>query len=62
VITKTLHFQLRNETPGALRYEEIDGQNRPVEHIEATIGTLYVRKSAMEGTKPQFFTVTIVEG
>jgi hypothetical protein len=43
-----LKFKLRNETKGALRYEEIDDTGSLVS-VEngAKIGTLYIRKSAM---------------
>jgi hypothetical protein len=42
-----LTFMLEKETPGAVQYKEVDteGKRKPI--FEATIGTLYVRKSAM---------------
>lgn len=56
-MTKTLKFQIEKETKGAVRYaEESVGQ-----FDEATVGTLYVRKSAFKelGRIPQVLTVTI---
>lgn len=54
-------FQFRNETKGALRYEEIDDKGFPLKiEAGAKIGTLYVRKSAMPpGSVPARLTMEI---
>ncbi len=53
-------FALEKETKGAIRYQETDGSGLPVK-IEsgAKVGTLYVRKSALNGEMPQKLKVTI---
>lgn len=44
-----LQFLFRNETKGALRYQEVDESGRPKEGDKdgALVGTLYLRKAAM---------------
>lgn len=56
----TVTFALEKETKGALRYQETDGSGQTLK-IEggAKIGTLYVRKSALNGEMPQKLKVTI---
>lgn len=53
-----LTFNLAKETKGALRYEE---EGFDADNMEATVvGTLYVRKSQIEGSEyPQTLTVSI---
>ena len=52
-------FKLERETPGALRYEEVDDSNRKVEDGKV-IGTLYLRKSSFKGMyPPKIIVVTI---
>jgi hypothetical protein len=46
VITAT--FLLERETKGALRYQEVDDKDQPLETVWAKIGTLYIRKTAFE--------------
>jgi hypothetical protein len=49
----TAEFALERETKGALRYQEVDDQGKPVETVWAKIGTLYVRKTAFQrGVEP----------
>lgn len=59
--SKTLTFKLRNETKGALRYEEMDERGLPRIKDEngQVIGSLYLRKSAMNGNVPQRLQVKI---
>jgi hypothetical protein len=47
-------------TPGALRYQETDGhgENLSIKN-GAKIGTLYIRKSALDGEQPETIRVTI---
>jgi len=53
-------FALEKETKGAIRYQEVDAQNVPVKaEGGAKIGTLYVRKSALNGEIPQKLKVTL---
>lgn len=53
-------FMLEKETKGALRYQETDATGLPLK-IEggAKIGTLYVRKSALNGEMPAKLKVTV---
>ena len=53
-------FKLEKETKGAVRYQEVDEKGEP-EHMSAKIGSLYIRKTALErGTSfPQILHVTI---
>lgn len=57
----TVRMKLEKETKGALRYQEVDDADVPVEQIWAKIGTLYVRKTAFErgAQPPQSLTVTV---
>ena len=57
-----LIFAYEKETPGAVQYKEVDdkGQRRPI--FEATIGTLYVRKSAIKGLIPRTVNVEVELG
>lgn len=61
--TTTVNFSLEKETKGALRYQETDGNGQPVK-IEggAKIGTLYIRKSALNGEMPAKLIVTVASG
>jgi hypothetical protein len=58
-----IQFQLDRETAGALKYSEVlpNGTLAPYPNSPgAKVGTLYVRKSAMNGgTYPQKLSVTI---
>lgn len=57
--TITATFELERETKGAVRYQE-RGFDR--ETGEGAIGTLYVRKTALEGAAPAELTITISAG
>jgi hypothetical protein len=49
----TAKFLLERETKGALRYQEVDDKDQPLETVWAKIGTLYIRKTAFErGAEP----------
>ncbi len=54
-------FTLEKETKGALRYQESDSVTGLPMKIEggAKIGTLYVRKTALNGEMPEKLKVTI---
>lgn len=58
--TTEVTFSFEKETKGAVRYQETDSSGIPVK-IEggAKIGTLYVRKSALNGEMPMKLKVTI---
>jgi hypothetical protein len=47
-------------TPGALRFQETDGhgENLSIKN-GAKIGTLYIRKSALDGKHPEIIRVTV---
>jgi len=56
-VKSELKFRLERETKGAVRYQEINEQGQP--EVNYAIGTLYVRKSALEGRIPQGLTLLI---
>lgn len=56
-----IKFRLRNETKGALRYEEVDSADRVVKFASAKIGTLYVRKSGLDGAPARLVATLTVE-
>jgi hypothetical protein len=58
---KQVAFRLFNETPGALRYREIDSNGDHIKGDEegALVGDLYLRKAAVSGPAPDKVTVTI---
>ena len=46
-----LDFVLERETKGALRYQQVDNNGKPVTtNNGAEVGTLYVRKTAFNGS------------
>lgn len=56
-----VQFRLEKETKGALRYQEVDDKGEVVEQAWAKIGSLYLRKSALErgAAFPQLLCVTV---
>lgn len=59
----TAQFQLEKATPGALRFQEVASDGTKISIADgAKIGTLYVRKSALDGEVPQKATVEITTG
>ena len=54
----TILFKLERETKGALRFCEVDTNDTPI-LMGYKIGTLYIRKGALEGDVPQKLTVTV---
>ena len=54
-------FVIERETKGAVRYMEVDekGEARDNMHPLAVVGTLYVRKAALDGQIPSTLQVTI---
>lgn len=62
-----LRFVIEKETKGAIRYVEVDDADRPKDLADATIGTLYVRKSYLQragvvGNDADYVTVTLDYG
>jgi len=64
--SKTVTFTLERETPGALRYAEVDGKSgKPIDlkgpkgMDAAVVGTLYIRKAALDGKMPKSLSITI---
>lgn len=51
----TAELILRNETPGACRYEETGYKDNPT----YAFGTLYIRKAALPKPFPQAIVVTV---
>lgn len=58
--TMDLNFQIEKVTAGAVRYQETDGNGNPVTIAQgAKVGTLYIRKTALNGDTPNNVKVTI---
>lgn len=56
----TARFRLEKLTKGAVRYQEINDAGEPVQISDgAKIGTLYLRKSALDGDEPQVISAVI---
>lgn len=56
----TVNFTLERETPGAVRYMEVDDNGEQLEIADgAKIGTLYIRKSALGGGIPDSIEIVI---
>lgn len=56
--TMNLRFAFEKETKGAVRFQEVSEDGKPA--FAPSIGTLYIRKSALaDGKIPQTLTVTI---
>jgi hypothetical protein len=54
----SLSFKLRNETKGAVRYEEVDDNgSKKLENY--VVGTMYVRKSAIVAPWPRELEIQI---
>lgn len=59
-VRHVLTFKLRNETPGAVRYSEVDAKGSEAKAGEGmVVGTLYVRKDQLGDTPPQALKVTV---
>jgi hypothetical protein len=55
----SINMLLEKETPGALRYAEVNSEGQKVDaNSGAKIGTLYIRKSALE-VAPKAITVQL---
>jgi len=59
-----INFVLKNETPGAVRYQEVDdkGQPKKSDFDGQIIGPLYLRKAALKTLglgAPQQFSIVI---
>ena len=50
----TLRFKFQKETKGTYRYSEVHG-----DEVAPAIGTLYIRKYAVEGEKPDMIMVEL---
>jgi hypothetical protein len=58
---KQVALKFLNETPGAVRYREVDSKGDHIKGDEegALVGDLYLRKAAIHGGAPDKITVTI---
>lgn len=55
---RKLSFRIEKETKGALQYKEYTAEGQQADAAQMMIGTLYVRKSAVDG-KPGVLHVTV---
>jgi hypothetical protein len=60
-MARVLNFIFERETKGAVRYKEVDGNKQVVAQPDAVLGTFYIRKSALNGTIPKGYKVTLEE-
>ena len=67
-VNAPIRFKFQNETKGAVRYQEVDKDNKEVDADKMHIGTLYFRKSqfakisgdyASNGTPCEFLSVQV---
>lgn len=58
---KVLKFVIERETKGAVRYMEVDNTNKEVDLVNQTVGTIYLRKSALGGVMPTRLQVEITD-
>lgn len=57
---KVVKFHVEKTTPGAVRFKEVDDKGERVTIADgASIGTLYIRKSALGTNVPEDITVTV---
>lgn len=52
-------FKFANETKGALKYAEIDEAGETLDMVQSKIGSVYLRKTALDGARPRFIEVEI---
>jgi|TARA_R100001530_G_scaffold63581_1_gene45713 hypothetical protein len=59
--TKSVLFEFERETKGAIRYREINPDTEEVVTIQngASVGTIYIRKSALNGEVPMFLRMVL---
>lgn len=55
----TCKMVLERETKGAVRYMEVGTSGQQLELADAVIGTLYIRKTVLQGAVPKAITVTV---
>ena len=55
-----LHFKIEKQTPGAVQYKELDANGQKQTVALSTIGTLYLRKSALGASIPEDITVELI--
>ena len=55
----TARFKFANETKGALKYAEIDEAGAVLDMVNSKIGSVYLRKSALNGDRPLFIDVEV---
>jgi len=52
-------FKFANETKGALKYTEIDEAGEVIDMVHSKIGSVYLRKAVLDGTRPRFIEVEV---
>ncbi len=56
---KTILLNIERQTPGAVRYIEVDANGQVVPQAQAVLKNIYIRKTAIDGVVPQFLEVVI---
>ena len=54
-----IYFKIVKQTPGAVQYKELNKDGQQATVAESTIGTLYLRKSALGVNIPEDVTVEL---
>jgi hypothetical protein len=55
----TAKMVFERETKGAVRYQEVDSDGKALDILDSIIGTLYIRKTALNGQAPKTVTVIV---
>ncbi len=55
----TLNFAWEKETPGTMRYKEVDDKGFAISAQNIKVGTLYIKKSALGSDAPMRLEVQI---
>lgn len=55
-----LNFAMEKETPGTIRYQEVDGDGNPSKGAAVKVGTLYIKKATLGSDIPQRLEVQII--
>lgn len=58
---RELNFCFRRATKGAVVYAEVDSTGTDLKGDSGVVGTLYIRKSALNGNTPEVIRVTLEE-
>lgn len=55
----TIHFAMEKETPGTIRYQEVDAKGNRATGPAVKVGTLYIKKTTLGSDVPARLQVQI---